>query len=305
MFALKPDLSVNLNGITLKNPLIAASGTFGYGWEFAPYFNPGILGGICSKGLTLNPREGNSGNRMWETPAGMLNSIGLQNPGVEHFIRHELKVMRGFGTAVIANMGGATLEEYVEGAKLLNEAPIDILELNISCPNVKAGGAAFGIHADTAEQVVSAVRAVFTKPMMVKLSPNATNIVDVAKACESAGADSLSLINTLLGMAIDINRRAPVFKNVVAGLSGPAVRPVALRMVYDVSRAVKLPVVGLGGIMTGQDAIEFIMAGACAVQVGTANFTRPDAMPVILAELEEFMVEKGINNLEEIRGCVH
>ena len=302
---MKPDLKVHLCGQMLKNPLIAASGTFGYGEEFSPYLDPGILGGICSKGLTFNPREGNSGARMWETPAGMLNSIGLQNPGVAHFIRHELTIMRKFNTAVIANMGGNTLEEYVEGAKLLNEANIDILELNISCPNVKAGGAAFGIHADTAHQVVSAVRGVFTKPMMVKLSPNAANIVDVAAACENAGADALSLINTLLGMAIDIDRRALVFKNTVAGLSGPAVRPVALRMVYDVSRAVKIPVVGLGGIMSGRDAVEFIMAGATAVQVGTANFVRPDIMAVILSELEDFMRENRVNNLEEIRGCVH
>ena len=302
---MKPDLTVQLYGHTLKNPLIAASGTFGYGEEFAPYFDPGILGGISSKGLTFNPREGNSGQRMWETPSGMLNSIGLQNPGVAHFIRHELKIMRRFDTVIIANMGGNTLEEYIEGAKLLNEADIDILELNISCPNVKAGGAAFGIHADTAHQVVSAVRKVFTKPMMVKLSPNAADIVKVAEACEDAGADSLSLINTLLGTAIDIDKRALVFNNIVAGLSGPAVKPVALRMVYDVSRAVKIPVVGLGGIMSGRDAIEFIMAGAAAVQVGTANFVRPDIMAVICTEIEDFMREKNINSLNEIRGCVH
>jgi len=295
---------VNLCGKTLKNPLIAASGTFGYGEEFSPYLNVATLGGICSKGLTLHPREGNFGARMWETPAGMLNSIGLQNPGVEHFIRHELKIMRGLGALVIANMGGGTLEEYIEGAKLLNAADIDMLELNISCPNVKAGGIAFGMQPEMAHTVVSAVRGVFSKPMMVKLSPNAPNLTEVALACQNAGADSLSLINTLLGMAIDVERRRPVFGNVVAGLSGPAIRPVALRMVYDVCRTVKIPVVGLGGIMTGRDVVEFIMAGATAVQIGTANLARPDSMAIILAELEEFMTVNRIECLDKIRGCI-
>jgi dihydroorotate dehydrogenase (NAD+) catalytic subunit len=298
------NLNVNLCGLVLKNPLIAASGTFGYGGEFSPYLDVSTLGGICSKGLTLHPREGNSGARMWETPAGMLNSIGLQNPGVAHFIQHELAVMRGLGTLVIANMGGGTLEEYIEGARLLNDSDIDMLELNISCPNVKAGGIAFGMQPEMARTVVCAVREVFTKPMMVKLSPNAPNLTEVALACESAGADCLSLINTLLGTAIDVDRRKPVFNNIVAGLSGPAIRPVALRMVYDVVRAVKIPVVGLGGIMTGRDVVEFIMAGATAVQIGTANLTRPDAMAIILAELEEFMRTNHIESLEEIRGII-
>jgi dihydroorotate dehydrogenase (NAD+) catalytic subunit len=201
-------------------------------------------------------------------------------------------------------MGGGTLEEYVEGARLLNAADIDMLELNISCPNVKAGGIAFGMQADMAHTVVSAVRGVFQKPMMVKLSPNAHNLVEVAVSCERAGADCLSLINTLLGMAIDVERRKPVFGNIVAGLSGPAVRPVALRMVYDVVRAVKIPVVGLGGIMSGRDVAEFIMAGAAAVQIGTANLVRPDSMAIILAELKEFMASNSIETLDEIRGCI-
>ncbi|MCL2068747.1 MAG: dihydroorotate dehydrogenase [Oscillospiraceae bacterium] len=298
------NLNVNLCGYTLKNPLIAASGTFGYGGEFSAYLDVSRLGGICSKGLTLHPREGNPGIRMWETPAGMLNSIGLQNPGITHFIRHELTDMRKLGTTVIANMGGGTLEEYIEGARLLSTADIDMLELNISCPNVKAGGIAFGMQPDMAHRVVSAVREVFAKPLMVKLSPNAPSLAAVAQACESAGADCLSLINTLLGMAVDINRRKPVFANIAAGLSGPAIRPVALRMVYDVARAVKIPVVGLGGIMTGRDAVEFIMAGASAVQVGTANLVRPDSMAIILAELEEFMHTNRIECLDEIRGCI-
>lgn len=297
------NLETKLCGLTLKNPLIAASGTFGYGKEFSPYLNLNEIGGMCSKGLTLNPRQGNSGPRVWETPSGMLNSIGLQNPGIRHFIDHELVLMRKFKTVTIANMGGADLEEYVEGAKLLDKAGIDMLELNISCPNVKEGGVAFGIKAEVAGRVVKAVREAFHGPLMVKLSPNAESIVEMALSCEEAGADALSLINTLVGMAIDVHKRRPVFRNTVAGLSGPAVKPVALRMVYEVVRAVKVPVVGLGGIMTGQDVAEFIMAGAAAVQIGTASFVRPDAMAVILSELREFMEENCIASLEEIRGA--
>ena len=296
-------LETKLCGLTMKNPIITASGTFGFGAEFAPYMDVSKLGGICSKGLTLNPKEGNFGPRMWETTAGMLNSVGLQNPGVAHFIEHELPIMRQFDTAVIANMGGGTLEDYVTGAALLDKADIDLLELNISCPNVKQGGAAFGIKAEVAREVVAAVRQVYHGPMMVKLSPAAENIAEMALACEEAGADALSLINTLKGMAIDVYKRKPVFRNVVAGLSGPAVKPVALHMVYEVCRHVKIPVVGLGGITTGQDVVEFIMAGAQAVQVGTANFIKPDITLDILRELEEFMQQQGIASLDEIRGC--
>lgn len=296
-------LKTELCGIILKNPVIAASGTFGFGEEFAPYMDVSALGGICSKGLTLHPKEGNRGPRMWETASGMLNSVGLQNPGIRHFIERELPVMRRFGSAVIANMGGGSLEEYVEGAALLDRADIDMLELNISCPNVREGGAAFGVRAEVAEAVVSAVRKAFRGPMMVKLSPNAEDIVEMALACEGAGADALSLINTIKAMAIDVYKRKPVFRNTVAGLSGPAVKPVALRMVYEVAKAVKIPVVGLGGIMTGMDAVEFIMAGARAVQVGTANFVKPSATLGIIRELEEFMEAQGVSNLEEIRGA--
>ena len=296
-------LETKLCGLTLKSPLIAASGTFGYGGEFSPYVNLNELGGMCSKGITLTPRPGNSGTRIWETPSGMMNSIGLQNPGIQHFIDHELKMMRKFKTAVIANLGGGSIEEYVGGAELLDSADIDMIELNISCPNVKHGGFAFGIKSEVAHEVVSAVRAKTTKPLMVKLSPGAENITEMAKACVDAGADALSLINTLVGMAIDVYKRKPVFNNNVAGLSGPAVRPVALRMVYEVVRAVEVPVVGLGGIMTGIDVVEFIMAGATAVQVGTGNLVQPDIMGQILAELSDFMHQNGINNLDEIRGC--
>lgn len=296
-------LKTDLCGITMKNPLIMASGTFGFGIEFTPYLNLNRLGGISSKGLTLEPKEGNFGPRMWETPSGMLNSVGLQNPGVKEFIKTDLVRMRRFEPAVLANLGGATLEDYVQGAALLNEADIDMLELNISCPNVKEGGMAFGIRCEDAARVVSAVRKVYNGPMMVKLSPNAHDIVAVAKTCEKEGADALSLINTLKGMAIDVKKRAPVFRNVSAGLSGPAVKPVALSMVYEVCREVKIPVVGLGGIACGQDVIEFIMAGATAVQIGTANLMRPDSSVRILEELEEFMKSHNISSLEEIRGC--
>jgi dihydroorotate dehydrogenase (NAD+) catalytic subunit len=300
---MKPDLSVKLCGLTLKNPLIAASGTFGFGEEFTPYMEVSRLGGICSKGLTLHPKEGNNGERMWETAAGMLNSVGLQNPGVPHFIAHELPLMRACGTTVIANLGGGTQEEYVEGAALLNDADIDMLELNISCPNVKKGGAAFGVDADVAYDVVRAVRAAYHGRLMVKLSPHAEDIADMASACEEGGADAVSLINTIKAMAIDVYKRRPVFRNGIAGLSGPAIKPIALRMVYEAAKAVKIPVVGLGGIMTGLDAIEFIMAGATAVQVGTANLVKPDKSITILEELEDFLAAQGIASLDEIRGC--
>ena len=297
-------LKTTLCGIELKNPVITASGTFGFGEEFSPYMDVSKLGAICSKGLTLNPKEGNYGTRMWETPAGMLNSVGLQNPGVKQFVAKELDIMRKCGTVSIVNMGGGTIEEYVEGAALLDAAGIEMLELNISCPNVKQGGAAFGIKAEVAKEVVSQVRRVFHGPMMVKLSPAAEDITEMAVACEEAGADAISLINTLKAMAIDVYKRKPVFRNMVAGLSGPAVRPVAVRMVWEVAKAVNIPVVGLGGIMCGRDAIEFIMAGATAVQVGTANFTNPGICLDIIAEIEEFMISQGIKSLDEIRGCV-
>jgi dihydroorotate dehydrogenase (NAD+) catalytic subunit len=260
------------------------------------------LGGICSKGLTLNPKEGNDGIRVFETRGGMLNSVGLQNPGVNHFIQYELPEMKKINTAVIANLGGGTIEDYVKGVEMLNITDIDMVELNISCPNVKHGGMALGIKSSIAYEAVREVRNICKKPLMVKLSPNAEDIVDMAYKCCDAGADALSLVNTFKGMAIDIKKKRPIFNNVTAGLSGPAIKPIALRMVYEVCKTVDIPVVGLGGICSWQDAIEFIMAGAYAVQVGTANFIKPDICLDIISGIEEYMIKENIKALSEIRG---
>jgi len=295
-------LKVDLCGVTLKNPVIAASGTFGFGDEYGEIYDVSKLGGISSKGLTINRKEGNEGLRVYETKGGMLNSVGLQNPGVEDFINKELPKMKQLDTAIIANLGGATIEEYLAGIEKLNNTEVDIIELNISCPNVKCGGMAFGIKAEVAFDVVKAVKEICKKPLMVKLSPNAEDIVAMALSCSEAGADALSLVNTFKGMAIDINKRQPVFNNTFAGLSGPAIKPIALRMVYEVSAAVDIPVVGMGGIVTWVDAIEFIMAGAFAVQVGTANFMKPDVCLDIISGIESFMQREHIKNLSEIRG---
>lgn len=296
--------NVKICGIDFKNPIIAASGTYGFGEEFNRLYDVGRLGGICSKGLTLNKKEGNYGIRVYETSSGMLNSVGLQNPGVESFIKNELPKMKKYNTNIIANVGGATLEEYLEAVKKLNSTEVDMIELNISCPNVKSGGMAFGIKAETAYEVVKEVKALCKKPLMVKLSPNAENIVEMAYSCRKAGADALSLINTLKGMAIDINKRKPVFDNIFAGLSGPAVKPVALRMVYEVCKVVDIPVIGLGGIMTAEDAVEFIMAGAHAVQLGTVNLIKPDAALEVIDGLKKFMQKEKIKDLSEIRGII-
>ncbi|WP_461204733.1 dihydroorotate dehydrogenase [Clostridium sp. DL1XJH146] len=295
---------VNIGGVKLKNPVIAASGTFGFGDEYNQFYDVGILGGISSKGLTIKKKEGNDGIRIYETKSGIMNSVGLQNPGVESFIKKELQTMKKFNTAVIANLGGGTIEDYIEGVKLLNEVDIDILELNISCPNVKHGGMAFGIKEDIAFEAVKEVRKVCTKPLMVKLSPNAENIVKMAEKCCEAGADSISLVNTFNALAIDIKKRKAIFNNKTAGLSGPAIKPIALRMVYEVCKAVNVPVVGMGGIMNWKDAIEFIMAGAEAIQVGTANFSNPYAAKEIVEGIEKYMQDEGIKDLNEIRGIV-
>lgn len=295
---------VNLCGIELKNPVIMASGTFGFGREYSAFYDLSKLGGICTKGLTLEPREGNGGRRVHETPMGMLNSVGLQNPGVAAFIERELPFMLGLGTAVIVNVGGNEPEDYIESINLLNKTGADIIELNISCPNVKKGGMAYGIKSKVAHDFVREIRKHCKKPLMVKLSPNAEDITDMAAACADAGADALSLINTLKGMAVDIAARKPVFDNVFAGLSGPAVKPVALRMVYEVCKAVKIPVVGLGGISNAADVLEFIMAGAACVQIGTANFVNPMAGAEITGELPELMDSLGIKTLNEIRGVL-
>ncbi|AKN32692.1 diguanylate cyclase [Clostridium carboxidivorans P7] len=297
-------MNVNICGVDLKNPVIAASGTFGFGEEYANFYDVSKLGGICTKGLTLNPKEGNDGIRVFETRGGMLNSVGLQNPGVDHFIQYELENMKKFDTAIIANLGGAAIEDYIKGVEKLNSTDIDILELNISCPNVKSGGMAFGIKSKVAFEVVSEVKKICKKPLMVKLSPNAEDIIDMAYRCCEAGADSISLVNTFKGMAIDINKREPVFNNISAGLSGPAIKPIALRMVYEVSKAVNVPVIGLGGISSWKDAIEFIMAGATAIQVGTANFIKPDICLDIINGIKSYMEKENIKDLCEIRGIV-
>lgn len=297
-------LKVNFLGQILKNPVIAASGTFGFGIEYSDIFDVSKLGGIASKGLTLEKRYGNEGVRLHECEGAMLNSIGLQNPGVEHFIHNELPAMQQIGTKIFANLGGSTIESYEQGVLLLNDTAVDFIELNISCPNVKAGGIAYGIKSASAKEIVERVRSVCKKPLIVKLSPNAENIVDMAQTCQEAGADALSLINTITGMAIDTKARKAVFANTYAGLSGPAIKPIALRMVHQVCKAVKIPVIGLGGICTGGDVIEFIMAGATAIQVGTANFIQPNQSLIIVQEIEAFMLEHNISSLQEIRGII-
>ncbi|MBO4489350.1 MAG: dihydroorotate dehydrogenase [Bacteroidales bacterium] len=298
------NLQTTVNGITFKNPIIAASGTFGFGEEYNQLFDVNCLGGISSKGLTLKPKDGNLGIRVYETPSGMMNSVGLQNPGIEAFIEHYIPVMRQWDTVLIANMGGHSMDDYVTGAEMLSRADIDMLELNISCPNVKSGGMAFGIKADVAAEVVTAVRKVCRKPLIVKLSPNAENIVEMAQACEAAGADSLSLVNTFQAMAIDIHRRKPIFNNVYAGLSGAAIRPIALRMVHSVAKAVQIPVIGLGGITSAEDVLAFMMAGASAVQIGTVNFTTPDAGKIIVEELNALCEREHIENIQDVVGVI-
>lgn len=297
-------LAINLMGVPLKNPVIAASGTFGFGREYAPLFPVSQLGGVSGKGLTLRGSAGNPGVRVWETPAGMLNSIGLENPGVDAFVATECAYLRAQGVAVIANLGGHCEGDYVEGARRLNAADMDILELNISCPNVKAGGMAFGLTPEAAGGITAAVKAVTRFPLLVKLSPNAQDIVAVAQAVEAAGACGVSLVNTFLGMAVDIQAKKPVFDNVYAGLSGPAIRPIALRMVHQVARAVRIPVVGMGGIATPEDALAFLMAGARAVQVGIATFRDPWAMPNIVRGLEAYCREENLSNIQEICGIL-
>ena len=297
-------INVNFCGVEFKNPVIPASGTFGYGREYEQFYPLSKLGGISVKGTTLHRREGNPGPRVAETPSGMLNSVGLQNGGVDKFIHSELPNLVTKDTRIIANIAGSTIEECAELAEKLNGTAVDMIELNISCPNVKQGGAAFGTDCNVAGAVTKAVKDVTEKPLMVKLSPNVTSIVDIAKSVEANGADAVSLINTLLGMRIDIKTRRPILKNNVGGLSGPAVFPVAVRMVWQVANAVKIPVMGMGGIATWEDAIEMMMAGAGAVQVGAAIFADP-YVPVKIAEgMQKFCEDNGINNISEIVGTV-
>lgn len=296
-------LKVELFGVEFENPVWTASGTFGFGLEYAPYIDLNKVGAVCVKGLSINPREGNEPPRIWETPCGMLNAIGLQNPGVKYFIEEIVPELQKYRTRVIANIYGSTIEEYIAVAKELKGVEgVDAVELNISCPNVKKGGLAFGVDPVEAAKLTEAVKKNTDKPVIVKLSPNVTDIVEIAKSVESAGADALSAINTLLGMAIDIYKRKPRIKNKFGGLSGPAIKPVAVRMVYQVSKAVKIPVIGIGGISTWEDAVEFFLAGASAIQVGTANFFNPKAVEEIVNGLEKYLREMGYGSIKELVG---
>ena len=298
------NLSVRFAGVEFKNPLIPASGAFGYGREFEHFYPLSTLGGISVKGTTGTKRNGNLPPRIAETPSGMLNSVGLQNPGIDHFIKIELPNLKTKDTVIIANIAGSTAEEYREIAEKLNGTDVDMIEVNISCPNVKAGGAAFGVTCEGASQITKIVRAATKKPVMMKLSPNVTNIAEIAKAVEAEGADAVSLINTLLGMRIDIKTRRPILHNNMGGLSGPAVFPVAVRMVWQVANAVSIPVCGMGGISTWQDAVEMMMAGASTFQIGAALFADPMAPVKIIEGLEKYVRDNGLNNLQEIVGTV-
>ena len=300
---IKPDMSVEIAGIKLRNPVMTASGTFGYGEEFAEYMDLESIGAMITKGLSLKPKAGNNTPRIVETPGGMLNAIGLQNVGIEAFIAKKLPFLRGVNTPVIVNLYGNSLEEYGElAARIDGIDEVAGIEVNISCPNVKQGGIVFGTDPAAARQVVELVRKSTSKPLIVKLSPNVTDIVVMAKACVDAGAEALSLINTLTGMAIDLNSRRPVLANITGGLSGPAIKPVALRMVWQVAKAVKVPLIGIGGIMSATDALEFILAGATAVQVGTANFLAPGASQEIAAGMEQWLAENRVGSLRELVG---
>ncbi len=301
----RPNLSVEIAGIKLRNPVMPASGTFGYGEEYAPFLDLEKIGAIVTKGLSLKPKAGNPTPRIAETTSGMLNAIGLQNVGIDAFIEHKMPFLRTVNTPVIANFFGNTLEEYGEVAKRLNDIPeIAAGELNISCPNVKQGGIVFGTDPRAASEVVTLVRKNLQKPLIVKLTPNVTDITVVARAVEEAGADAIACINTLTGMSVDIHTRKPRIANTTGGLSGPAIRPIAVRMVHQVVQTVSVPVIGIGGIMKAMDALEFLIVGASAVQVGTANFVDPAAMLTIIDGIEEFCVDEGIGDVRELIGSL-
>lgn len=303
-FGMSRNTVIDLAGVMLKNPVTTASGTFGSGREFSEFVDLNRLGAVTVKGVARKPWKGNNAPRIAETYGGMLNSVGLQNPGADVFIEKEIPFLRQFDTKIIVNICGHTIEEYCEAAERISEADIDLFELNISCPNVTEGGIAFGTQPAMVEKVVSEVKRYAAYPLFVKLSPNVTDITEIAKAAEAGGADGISLINTLQGMRIDIHRRKPVLANTIGGFSGPAIKPVAVRMVYQVSKAVSLPIIGMGGIANGEDAIEFIMAGATAVAVGTANFNNPTATIDVLEGIEHFMEKNKIQDLAEIRGII-
>ena len=298
------DLGIDFAGVRFKNPVVTASGTFGFGSEYSEFYDLALLGGICVKGLTAQPRIGNPPPRVAETPMGMLNSVGLQNPGVDGFIKNELPFLRGFDTVVIANISGNTAEEYAQMAEKLSDAAVDMIEVNVSCPNVKAGGIQFGTSPDAVAMITNAVKCRSKVPVMVKLSPNVTDITEIARAAEYAGADAISLINTILGMRIDIATKKPILFNNTGGLSGPAVFPVAVRMVWQVAQAVNIPILGMGGISDGVDAIEIMLAGASLVGVGTACFADPYAPLVIVKGIEEYLQQYGIHDASSLTGKV-
>ncbi|MCI5560637.1 MAG: dihydroorotate dehydrogenase [Phocaeicola sp.] len=299
------DLSVNIAGLKMTNPVMTASGTFGYGLEFQDFMDLSHIGGIIVKGTTLHHREGNDYPRMAETPMGMLNAVGLQNKGVHYFVNEIYPQIKNLPSQMIVNVSGSQIEDYMKTAEIINELEhIAAIELNISCPNVKQGGMAFGVTCAGAAEVTRAVRSVYRKPLIVKLSPNVTNIAEIAKAVEEAGADSVSLINTILGMAIDAEKRKPILSTITGGLSGPAVKPIALRMVWQVAQAVNIPVIGLGGIMTAQDAIEFLLAGATAVQIGTANFIDPTTCQKVAQGINDYLEKYGYHSVSDIVGAL-
>lgn len=298
------NLAVNLGGLTMKNPVTTASGTFAAGMEYSDFVDVSALGAVTTKGVSLNSWEGNASPRIAEVPSGMLNSIGLQNPGVAHLKSEELPWLREQGATTIVNVSGHSFDEYVQVIEALEDAPVDAYEVNISCPNVDAGGMTLGTHAPSVEKVVSLCREATSRPLIVKLTPNVTDITEIARAAEASGADAISLINTLLGMAIDVKRRRPVLARVVGGFSGPAVKPVALRMVWQCSKAVSVPILGMGGVTTGTDAVEFMLAGATAVAVGTANFMNPQATVDVIDGIIDYCEEQGVNDVNDLIGAL-
>lgn len=298
------NLAVNLGGLAMKNPVTTASGTFAAGMEYSDFVDVSALGAVTTKGVSLNGWEGNASPRIAEVPSGMLNSIGLQNPGVAHLKSEELPWLREQGATTIVNVSGHSFDEYVQVIEALEDAPVDAYEVNISCPNVDAGGMTLGTHIPSVEKVVSLCREATSRPLIVKLTPNVTDITEIARAAEASGADAISLINTLLGMAIDVKRRRPVLARVVGGFSGPAVKPVALRMVWQCSKAVSVPILGMGGITTGTDAVEFMLAGATAVAVGTANFMNPQATVDVIDGIIDYCEEQGVNDVNDLIGAL-
>lgn len=298
------NLAANLGGLTMKNPVTTASGTFAAGMEYSDFVDVSALGAVTTKGVSLNGWEGNASPRIAEVPSGMLNSIGLQNPGVAHLKSEELPWLREQGATTIVNVSGHSFDEYVQVIEALEDAPVDAYEVNISCPNVDAGGLTLGTHVPSVEKVVSLCREATSRPLIVKLTPNVTDITEIARAAEASGADAISLINTLLGMAIDVKRRRPVLARVVGGFSGPAVKPVALRMVWQCSKAVSVPILGMGGVTTGTDAVEFMLAGATAVAVGTANFMNPQATVDVIDGIIDYCEEQGVNDVNDLIGAL-